>query len=167
MVFLTQGLFRSCSTAVRPFPARLVPLAYRAPAVERNPNTAMFRRRVQIPGTKPGEKPTWSTKTVDMSYAEVQRRRNAVGSALLSLERLGRLRDPKLPANVQSPPEIVTPNLPSWGDKLKHGARRGWAVGIWSPNREEWQIIDFACHAYGLVSASLYETLGPDTAEYM
>lgn len=127
----------------------------------------MFRRRVQAPATKPGEKPTWTNKTVDMSYGEVARRRNAVGSALLTLERLGRLRDPNLPAEVESPPEICTPALPKWGDKLKNGARRGWAVGIWSQNREEWQIVDFACHAYGLVSASLYETLGPDTAEYM
>ncbi|BEJ13229.1 hypothetical protein CspHIS471_0304030 [Cutaneotrichosporon sp. HIS471] len=136
-------------------------------AVEKSPDTAMFRRRVQAPATKPGEKPTWTNKTVDMSYAEVQRRRNAVGSALLTLERLGRLRDPNLPADVESPPEICTPNLPKWGNKLKNGARRGWAVGIWSENREEWQIVDFACHAYGLVSASLYETLGPDTAQYI
>jgi hypothetical protein len=50
---------------------------------------------------------------------------------------------------------------------VKNGARRGWAVGVWSKNREEWQVVDFACHAYGLVGVSLYETLGPDVAQYM
>lgn len=118
------------------------------------------------PATEPGKAATFTTSTVDMTYAEVQRRRNAVGSALLTLERLGRLRDPNAPAD-QSPPEISHGDLPTWGNRLKNGARRGWAVGIWSPNREEWQIVDLAAQAYGLVTASLYETLGPDTAEYM
>ena len=40
-------------------------------------------------------------------------------------------------------------------------------MGVWSGNREEWQVVDLACQGYGLVSVSLYETLGPDVAEYM
>lgn len=127
----------------------------------------MFRSRILNPATKPGESPSYSTKTQDTTYGQVQQRRNAVGSALLSLERLGRLRDPNVPADLPSPPEIKQDGIPSYGDRLHGGARRGWAVGIWSGNREEWQIVDLACQAYGLVSVSLYETLGPDTAEYM
>ena len=130
------------------------------------PNYPLFRKRLQNPPTEPGAAPTYSTQTVDTSYAETAARRNALGSALLALERLGRLRSPNLPRE-QSPPEVAASHLPAWADKLKAGARRGWGVGIWCPNREEWQIVDFACHAYGLVGVSLYETLGPDTAKYI
>lgn len=136
-------------------------------AVARHPDRCLFRKRVLVPPTKPGEVATYSTATVDTSYATVQRRRNAFGSALLSLERLGRLRDPKLPADVVSPPEITFDGIPAYGDKLNAGARRGWAFGIWSLNREEWQVVDLACQAYGLVSVSLYETLGPDAVKFM
>lgn len=104
---------------------------------------------------------------MDTTYATIQRRRNALGSALLSLERLGRLRDPRMPADEASPPEITFGGIPAYGDRLNNGARRGWAVGVWSLNREEWQVVDFACQAYGLVSVSLYETLGPDATRFM
>lgn len=127
----------------------------------------MFERRAKVPATEPGQPDTFSTSIISTTYAEIQRRRNAVGSALLALERLGRLRDPNVPADQPSPPEIAHGTIPTWGDLRKNGARRGWAVGIWSPNREEWQIVDLAAQAYGLVTASLYETLGPDTTEYM
>lgn len=40
-------------------------------------------------------------------------------------------------------------------------------MGVWSKNREEWQVVDLATQAYGLVGVSLYETLGPDVAKYM
>lgn len=135
-------------------------------AVARHPEKTLFRKRVLNPA-KPGELPTYGTATVDTTYATVQHRRNALGSGLLALERLGRLRDPKLPAEQQSPPEITFDGIPTYGDKLNKGARRGWAVGIWSSNREEWQVVDLACQAYGLVSVALYETLGPDAAKYM
>jgi len=109
--------------------------------------------------------PVYSTVTIPTSYQAVQTRRNAVGSALLALERTGRLRS----SEPSSPPEITFEGVPHYGNhnRAKGGARRGWGVGIWSKNREEWQIIDFACHAYGLVGVALYETLGPDVAEYM
>lgn len=127
----------------------------------------MFRRRAPIAPTKPGQALDFATTTIDTSYATIQQRRTALGSALLSLERLGRLRDPRAAPEQPSPPEITYEGIPSYGDKLNQGARRGWAVGIWSGNREEWQIVDLACQAYGLVSISLYETLGPDVAQYM
>lgn len=40
-------------------------------------------------------------------------------------------------------------------------------IGIWAVNRPEWTITDLACAAYGLYSVSLYDTLGPDTVEYV
>lgn len=112
--------------------------------------------------------PEYSTTLVPTSYATVQARRTAVGSALLALERSGRLRKPDEDASHQ-PKEITQPGTLSYGaeNRLKNGARRGWGVGIWSKNSEDWQVIDLACHAYGLVGVPLYETLGPDVARYM
>ncbi|KAI9281094.1 hypothetical protein BY458DRAFT_450589 [Sporodiniella umbellata] len=40
-------------------------------------------------------------------------------------------------------------------------------VGIWSINRPEWTIADLALAAYSLYSVALYDTLGPDTVEYV
>jgi len=40
-------------------------------------------------------------------------------------------------------------------------------VGIWSQNRPEWQILDLAFQAYSKVGVSLYDTLGPDSVEYI
>ncbi|GMK59837.1 hypothetical protein CspeluHIS016_0900540 [Cutaneotrichosporon spelunceum] len=134
-------------------------------ACDENPNGALFRKRVRVDAT-PGAAPEYAQSTVDITYAEGRARRDRLGSALLALERLGCLRDPALPRD-QSPQELTFRNMPRWGDRLKGGARRGWAVGIWSSNRAEWQIIDFATHAYGLIGVSLYETLGADTAEYI
>ncbi|WOO78021.1 Long chain acyl-CoA synthetase 7, peroxisomal [Vanrija pseudolonga] len=141
------------------------------------PNQTLYRRRLRTPPAKAGEPLGWSHKTADTTYAQVRKRRDAVGSGLLALERLGRLKDRRVEARGDAgadvadpeptPKEISQPGVPVWGSRLKAGARRGWGVGIWSINREEWQVIDFACHAYGLVGVSLYETLGPDTAEYI
>lgn len=46
-----------------------------------------------------------------------------------------------------------------------HGTNYG--VGLWCQNRPEWQLTDLACMAQSLFSVSLYETLGPDTSEYI
>ncbi|KAI9322692.1 hypothetical protein BX666DRAFT_2117895 [Dichotomocladium elegans] len=40
-------------------------------------------------------------------------------------------------------------------------------IGIWAVNRPEWTITDLACAAYGLFSVALYDTLGPDTVEFI
>ncbi|KAG8741399.1 hypothetical protein FRC10_002919 [Ceratobasidium sp. 414] len=76
----------------------------------------------------------WST------YAEIDVRRQRVGSALEVFRRNGEL----------------------WnnGERLHN-------VGIWSGNRPEWQVIDLALHAYNKVGVSLYDTLGPDSVEYI
>jgi long-chain acyl-CoA synthetase len=40
-------------------------------------------------------------------------------------------------------------------------------VGLWSQNRPEWQITDLGAASQSLYAVSLYETLGPDTTEYI
>ncbi|EXJ92141.1 long-chain acyl-CoA synthetase [Capronia epimyces CBS 606.96] len=45
------------------------------------------------------------------------------------------------------------------------GAQYG--VGLWCQNRPEWQLTDLACMSQSLFSVSLYDTLGPDTSEYI
>ncbi|KAJ4129400.1 medium-chain fatty acid-CoA ligase faa2 [Fusarium equiseti] len=42
-----------------------------------------------------------------------------------------------------------------------------YGVGLWSQNRAEWQIADFGIASQSLYTVSLYETLGPDTTEYI
>ncbi|OWZ69605.1 hypothetical protein AYX14_04995 [Cryptococcus neoformans] len=135
-------------------------------SVKKNPDHPLFVRRALHPSSTPLE-PVWTDTLVPTSYATVQTRRDNFGSALLALEREGRLRNPT--SGDISPPEIKHPGVPFYGDenRRKGGARRGWAVGVWSGNREDWQIMDLACHAYGLVGVSLYETLGPDVARYI
>ncbi|KIY43630.1 acetyl-CoA synthetase-like protein [Fistulina hepatica ATCC 64428] len=69
------------------------------------------------------------------TFAEVDARRKAIGSALLPMFLNGEC---------------------GAGEALK-------TVGLWSVNRPEWQIIDFAAHAYQLCIVTLYDTLGPDS----
>ncbi|KAI5303310.1 hypothetical protein KEM56_007684 [Ascosphaera pollenicola] len=40
-------------------------------------------------------------------------------------------------------------------------------VGLWAQNRPEWHIVDLGCQSQSLFTISLYETLGPDTTEYI
>ncbi|CAO3671821.1 unnamed protein product [Rhizopus stolonifer] len=40
-------------------------------------------------------------------------------------------------------------------------------IGIWSVNRPEWVIADLALASYSLYSVALYDTLGPDTVEFV
>lgn len=42
-----------------------------------------------------------------------------------------------------------------------------YGVGLWCQNRVEWQITDLACMSQSLFTVSLYDTLGPDTSEYI
>ncbi|KIR56036.1 long-chain acyl-CoA synthetase [Cryptococcus gattii Ru294] len=135
-------------------------------SVKKHPDHPLFVRRALHPSSTLLE-PVWTNTLIPTSYATVQTRRNNFGSALLALEREGRLRNPS--SEDISPPEIKHPGIPFYGDgnRRKGGARRGWAVGVWSSNREEWQVMDLACQAFGLVGVSLYETLGPDVARYI
>jgi len=40
-------------------------------------------------------------------------------------------------------------------------------IAIYSKNRTEWQIVDIAMQSIGVVTVPLYDTLGPDAAEYI
>ncbi|WVO19611.1 uncharacterized protein IAS62_000900 [Cryptococcus decagattii] len=135
-------------------------------SVKKHADHPLFVRRALHPSSTLLE-PVWTDTLIPTSYATVQTRRNNFGSALLALEREGRLRNPS--SEDISPPEIKHPGIPFYGDenRRKGGARRGWAVGVWSSNREEWQVMDLACQAFGLVGVSLYETLGPDVARFI
>lgn len=42
-----------------------------------------------------------------------------------------------------------------------------YGVGLWCQNRPEWQITDLACMSQGLFTVSIYDTLGPDTTEFI
>ncbi|KAG8986740.1 hypothetical protein FRB94_002959 [Tulasnella sp. JGI-2019a] len=85
------------------------------------------------------ESPKWAPEYTWETYAEVDARRKAIGSALEGLFRSG----------------VCPP-----GKDFE-------AVGIWSINRPEWQIVDMAAGAYNKVSVALYDTLGPHAVEYV
>ncbi|KAI9249485.1 hypothetical protein BDA99DRAFT_523921 [Phascolomyces articulosus] len=40
-------------------------------------------------------------------------------------------------------------------------------LGIWAVNRPEWHVSELACSAYSMYIVALYDTLGPDTVEYV
>ncbi|KAG5645915.1 hypothetical protein DXG03_005062 [Asterophora parasitica] len=80
----------------------------------------------------------YANRYVWQTYGEVDVRRRYVGSALSTLFKSGEL-----------------------------GGGEFDAVGVWSPNRPEWQIIDIALQSYNKVSVSLYDTLGKDSVEFI
>ena len=47
------------------------------------------------------------------------------------------------------------------------GASGKQGLGLWCQNRPEWQITDLACMSQSLYGVSIYDTLGPDTTEYI
>mmetsp|Transcript_3549 Transcript_3549/g.8031 ORF Transcript_3549/g.8031 Transcript_3549/m.8031 type:complete len:561 (-) Transcript_3549:609-2291(-) len=54
------------------------------------------------------------------------------------------------------------------GSGLLHlGVQPGSNVGIYSVNCVEWSITDHACHAYSMVPVPLYDTLGPDSVQFI
>lgn len=44
---------------------------------------------------------------------------------------------------------------------------RQYGVGLWCQNRPEWQITDLGCMSQSLYTVSIYDTLGPQTTEYI
>ncbi|KAF2878344.1 long-chain-fatty-acid-CoA ligase/ protein binding protein [Massariosphaeria phaeospora] len=70
-------------------------------------------------------------------YATVQTRRNNFGAGLVHLHRQAGVTE------------------------------SSYGVGLWCQNRPEWQITDLACMSQGLFTVSIYDTLGPDTTEFI
>ncbi|CAM1510427.1 Fc.00g007620.m01.CDS01 [Cosmosporella sp. VM-42] len=79
----------------------------------------------------------WEDKYDWLSYAEVDTRRKNFGAGIVEIHQ--RINYPK--------------------DKF--------GVGLWSQNRVEWQITDLGLATQSLYTVSLYETLGPETTEYI
>ncbi|CAL5036206.1 unnamed protein product [Urochloa decumbens] len=50
---------------------------------------------------------------------------------------------------------------------IYHGIHEGARIGLYFINRPEWIIIDHACSAYSYISVPLYDTLGPDTVQFI
>ncbi|KAL3417668.1 Long chain acyl-CoA synthetase 7, peroxisomal 2 [Phlyctema vagabunda] len=42
-----------------------------------------------------------------------------------------------------------------------------YGVGLWCQNRPEWQVADLGCMSQSLFTVSIYDTLGPETTEYI
>ncbi|KAH9004893.1 acetyl-CoA synthetase-like protein [Lactarius hatsudake] len=72
------------------------------------------------------------------TYAQVDDRRRNLGSAIHTLFENGTVGGGELPT-----------------------------VGLWSPNRPEWVVVELALNAYGKVGVSLYDTLGDEAVEYI
>ncbi|RKO93635.1 hypothetical protein BDK51DRAFT_21855 [Blyttiomyces helicus] len=91
----------------------------------------------KVPG-QDTPKPVWG-EYVWQSYATVSDRSKAIGAGLR-----------RIYATVE--PESINAK---------------WHAGIYSVNRPEWLITDFAIHAHSLVSVALYDTLGASAAEFV
>jgi long-chain acyl-CoA synthetase len=50
---------------------------------------------------------------------------------------------------------------------LHYGIQPASHIGIYSVNCVEWSITDHACHAYSMIPVPLYDTLGPDSVQYI
>ena len=80
---------------------------------------------------------TWEPKYVWITYAEVAERRKNLGAGIVELHH-----------------------------RVGHKADK-YGVGLWAQNRPEWQITELALLSQSLWPVSLYETLGPETTEFI
>ncbi|ATY58485.1 AMP-binding enzyme [Cordyceps militaris] len=81
---------------------------------------------------------TWDDGFTWLTYAEVAERRKNFGAGLAELH-----------------------------ERIGHPKKSQYPVPLWAPNKPEWQIVELGCMSQGLFTVSLYETLGPDTAEFI
>ncbi|KAJ3498662.1 hypothetical protein NLG97_g948 [Lecanicillium saksenae] len=81
---------------------------------------------------------TWDDKFTWLTYAEVAQRRKNFGAGVVELH-----------------------------DRIKHSKQTQYPIALWAPNKPEWQVVDLGCMSQSLFTVSLYETLGPDTAEFI
>jgi long-chain acyl-CoA synthetase len=80
---------------------------------------------------------TFEPKYVWLTYAEVAERRKNFGAGIVELHHQLGVKEDKYP------------------------------VGLWAQNRPEWQMTELALLSQSLWPVSLYETLGPETTEYI
>lgn len=102
--------------------------------------TWQYRPQKRMLGWRPWNPSTktWDPKYVWSTYGEIAERRKNFGTGIVELHhRVG------VPAH------------------SKYG------VGIWAQNRPEWQITELACVSQALYLVTLYETLGPQTTEFI
>ncbi|TEA16594.1 Long chain acyl-CoA synthetase 7 [Colletotrichum sidae] len=79
----------------------------------------------------------WENKYTWITYADVAERRKNFGAGLVEIHHKVGITDDN------------------------------YGVGLWSQNRPEWHITDLGAASQSLFTVSLYETLGPDTTEYI
>jgi len=98
-------------------------------------------------------KKVWVNDYYWQTYAEVAARRTNFGAGLFVVrEQIGLL-------------QSKTGKVKGWTDQWT--GPEGFTVGIWSQNRPEWFIVDVANHAYSNVTVALYDTLGPESCQYV
>ncbi|EJP64744.1 AMP-binding enzyme [Beauveria bassiana ARSEF 2860] len=84
------------------------------------------------------ESRAWDTKFSWLTYAQVAERRKNFGAGIVELH-----------------------------DRIGHVKQGQYPIALWAPNKPEWQIVELGCMSQSLFTVSLYETLGPDTAEFI
>lgn len=122
-------------------------------AVQRNTTADLFQYRPLLTPATATSPAIYSPTLSSLSYSTSQTRRTHIGQGIIALAEDGRL-SPRSKSGSGAWPEKI--------DSLS-----GFGVGIWSSNRPEWQLVDLGCHAFGLVSVPLYDTLGPNVVEYI
>ncbi|KAK5661498.1 hypothetical protein OQA88_11402 [Cercophora sp. LCS_1] len=80
---------------------------------------------------------SWEPKYTWITYGQVAERRKNLGAGIVELHKRVGVTEEK------------------------------YGVGLWSQNRAEWQISELALVSQSLWPVSLYETLGPETSEYI
>ncbi|GAA5827096.1 hypothetical protein JCM11251_001117 [Rhodosporidiobolus azoricus] len=92
-------------------------------------------------GKRPWDEKTndWAKECVYETYEQVDEHRTRIGSGLVRLQQ----------------------------ELFPEDNATQWKVGIWSPNRPEWQHVNLAVGAYSLAIVSFYETYGPDSVKYI
>lgn len=88
-----------------------------------------------------GERPAKDGPYKFITYKETKLLRNQLGSAILQLLK---------PHQIASAKSI-----------------NDFILSIYAPNRYEWSLLDFTCHAFSITSTALYDTLGPESIQYI
>jgi long-chain acyl-CoA synthetase len=63
--------------------------------------------------------------------------------------------------------EVASLSTQAGSGLLQLGMRPGTFVGLFSPNRAEWVIVEQACYMYSLVPVPLYDTLGMEAVQFV